>query len=127
MAGLTLDAGAVIGFERDDRRVVAHLKAALLAGREVTVPAVVVAEAWRGGPRSARIARLLAGCVVESVGETLARAAGEAMAKVSKAGTIDALVMACAARRGDAVLTSDPDDLTALQLCFPKVRVIAIG
>jgi predicted nucleic acid-binding protein len=124
---LTLDSGALIGFERDDRRVLAHLKAALLAGREVSVPAVVVAEAWRGGPRSARIARLLAACVVEAVGEPLGRAAGLALAKLPKAGTIDALVMACAAGRGDAVLTSDPGDLTALRVCFPKVRVIAIG
>ncbi len=125
MAGLTLDTGALIGVERDDRRVLAHLKAALLDGRDVTVPAVVVAEAWRDGPRSARIARLLAACEVDVVDEPLARTAGEAVAAAG-ATTIDAIVMASAAKRSDAVLTSDPDDLTQLRLCFPGVRVPAI-
>lgn len=54
MAGLTLDSGALIGFERQDRSVVTHLKAALSAGLALTVPAVVLAEVWRGGARSAR-------------------------------------------------------------------------
>jgi len=55
MAGLTLDSGALIAYERADRRVLTHLKEA--AGTcDVTVPTVVVTEVWRGGRRSARVA-----------------------------------------------------------------------
>lgn len=125
MAGLTLDTGALIGFERNDRRFMIQLKAALLDGRSITVPAVVVAEAWRGGPRAARLARLLAGCEVESVDEDLAKEAGEALA-VADTGTVDAIVMASASRRGDAVLTTDPMDLEQLRTHFPNVRVISL-
>ena len=126
MAGLTLDSGALIGFERNDRRVLAHLKAELLAGSDITVSAVVVAEVWRGGGRSARVARLLASVIIDPVGEALARTAGEALARVAGAGTIDALVMASAAERGDRVLTADFEDLERLRAFFPGVKVLGI-
>lgn len=127
MAGLTLDSGALIGFERHDREVMAQVKAALLAGRELAVPAVVVAEVWRGGARSAAVARLLAACDVVPIDEALGRAAGEALARVARAGAIDALVMAVAEHRKDMVLTSDETDLRRLQGHFPSVTVVAIG
>jgi hypothetical protein len=41
MAGLTLDTGALIGFERQDRRVLLHLKNAQRLGQELTVPTAV--------------------------------------------------------------------------------------
>jgi len=126
MAGLTLDTGALIAYERTDRRVMVHLKEALARGADLTVPAVVVAEAWRGGPWAARVARLLSTCAVEPLAEPLARTAGEALAANKAASTIDAIVMASAASRGDAVLTSDPDDLHALRSKFPGVRVLCI-
>jgi predicted nucleic acid-binding protein len=106
--------------------VLAHLKAALASGAELTVPAVVIAEVWRGGPRSARVAHLLASCIVDEVGDSLARDAGEALGRARGSDTIDALVMASAAKRGDAVLTSDPDDLRRLKAQFPRVRVVAL-
>jgi predicted nucleic acid-binding protein len=126
MGGLTLDSGALIAFERADRGVMTHLKEAWRRGTDLTVPAVVVAEVWRGGRRSARVAQLLAACVVEPVGESEARAAGEALQKLPRAAVVDALVMASASRRGDAVLTSDPDDLGVLATVFPGVRVIRV-
>jgi len=126
MAGLTLDSGALIAFERGDRSLMVHLKEAWRRGAELTVPTVVVAEVWRGGRRSARMAQLLAACVIEPVQDVVARAAGEALARVPKATAIDALVMASAARRGDAVITSDADDLKALTSVFRGVRVIRL-
>jgi hypothetical protein len=48
MAGLTLDTGALIGFERADRRLLIHLKNAELQGHQLTVSTSVIAEAWRG-------------------------------------------------------------------------------
>jgi predicted nucleic acid-binding protein len=126
MAGLTLDTGVLIAFERVDRRVLAHLKNAELQGCQLTVPTPVVAEAWRGGGRSARIARLLEASVVEPLFEELARIAGEAAAAVRGATAIDAIVMASAASRGDRVLTSDFDDLDRLRAYFPGVRVLRV-
>lgn len=58
--------------------------------------------------------------------DAIARHAGQALAAVSGATTIDAIVMASAARRGDIVYTSDVDDLTRLASFFPSVRVLAI-
>jgi predicted nucleic acid-binding protein len=126
MAGLTLDTGALIGFERADRRVLIHLKSAELQGHQLTVSTSVIAEAWRGGARSARIARLLDACVVEPLLEDLAKTAGEAVAAVKGALAIDAIVMASAASRGDRVLTSDFDDLDRLRTYFPAVRLLQV-
>jgi hypothetical protein len=124
MAGLTLDSGALIGFERRNRRTLAHLKVAQQLGYELTVPTTVIVEAWRGGPRSARIASLLEACVVESLHSELARVAGEAIAAVKGATVVDAVVMASAASRGDRVLTSDFADLDRLRSYFPSVRLL---
>jgi len=63
---------------------------------------------------------------VEPVDETLARAAGEALAAIPIATAVDAVVMASAARRGDVVYTSDFDELTRLQRDFRAVRVLAV-
>ncbi len=126
MAGLTLDSGALIAFERRERRLLAHLKEAEGRGVDLTVPTAVIAEVWRGGPRAARLSLLLAVCVIEPLDDALARRAGEALAAVKGATTIDALVMASAATRGDRVLTSDPDDLLSLAAHFPGVRVIPL-
>ena len=124
MAGLTLDTGALIGFERSDRRTLVHLKHAQVLGFELTVPTVVIAESWRGGPRSARIASLLEACMIEPLFADLARQAGEAIAAVKGASAVDAIVMASASRRGDRVLTSDFDDLDRLRSYFPTVRLL---
>lgn len=126
MAGLTLDTGALIGFERSDRRLLLHLKTAEMRGQELTVPTPVVAEAWRGGARSARISKLLDACVIEPLLEDLARLAGEAIASVAGSGVIDAIVMASAARRGDRVLTADFEDLDRLRAYFPTVRLLTV-
>lgn len=126
MAGLTLDTGALVGFERSDRRTLTHLKHAQVLGFELTVPTPVIAEAWRGGRRSARIASLLDACVIEPLFADVARLAGEAIASVKTATVVDAVVMASAAIRGDRVLTSDFDDLDRLRSYFPTVRLLTI-
>ena len=126
MAGLTLDSGALIAYERADRLVVAYLKEALRRDVDITIPAVVIAEVWRGGPGAARVAGLLPACVVESLDEPLARVAGEAMAAIKQATVVDAIVVASAALRGDRVLTTDHDDLARLCAHFPTVRLMSV-
>lgn len=122
---LTLDAGALLAYEKAKLSVRAVLRAAFVDKHIVFVPAVVVAEVWRGGPRSARVAQLLRGCRVEPLVDEHARVAGEALRHV-RGTTIDAIVAATAARYGTPVVTSDPDDLEALANHFGGLKIIAV-
>jgi hypothetical protein len=83
---------------------------------------LVIAEWWRGRSDAREV--ILRGVRVEPTTADLAQLAGEGLAAVSSAATIDALVMASAARRGDIVYTSDVDDRADLK---PPVRVIGMG
>lgn len=121
MSGLTFDTGALIALSRGDKRMRAVLVAAQERRAVITVPAVVVAEWWRAESRRARL--ILARISVEPVNERLAMIAGEALAAVAGATAIDAIVMASAAQRGDAVFTSDIEDLDRLRRHFPEVRL----
>ena len=114
MAGLTLDAGALIAYERGEPRVREILATAFARGLVPTIPAVAIAEVWRGDARDARIARLLKVARVEHLDEARAREAGALRRSVPGAGTIDACVAIGAAQRGDAVATSDPRDMRRL-------------
>jgi predicted nucleic acid-binding protein len=79
-----------------------------------TIPAVALAEVWRGDPKNARVARLLKACSVESLDEWLARDAGSLRRATSGAGAIDAFIAVGVRRRRDAIATSDPDDMRRL-------------
>ena len=122
--GLTLDSGALIAIERRDRRASAWLAEAVDRGTPPNVSAVVVAEVWRGGRRSALLARALRLCRIIPADEAVARAAGELLAAAGSDATIDALVVTAAAIAGDAVLTSDPHDLAPLGA---RVGVTVLG
>lgn len=111
---LTLDTGALLAFERKDAHVRRALELAFRLGEPPTVPTVVVAQAWRDGRRQARIASVLESADVEPLDETLARRAGELLGRTGTSDAVDAVVAQSAARRGDIVLTSDPDDLQVL-------------
>ena len=124
MAGLTLDAGALIAYERGDPRIRAILAAAFTRGIVPTIPSVVVAEVWRGDARDARVARLLKVCDVERLDEARARVAGALRRTVGGAGAIDACVAAGAGRRGDAVATSDPHDMR--RLLGPSATILTV-
>lgn len=77
------------------------------------MPAVVLGQAWRGGPQP-MLSRLLAGCVIESFDENAGRAVGRLLRAVRSSDVVDAHVVLTAVRTRAAVLTSDPDDLRAL-------------
>ncbi len=64
---------------------------------------------------------------IEPLGTDLAKLAGQALAR-SRAGpgSVDAVVMASAASRGDVVLTSYVEDLEALRVFFLAVRVLGV-
>jgi hypothetical protein len=122
--GLTFDSGALIALERRHQRIARVYAAAMLEGRVVTVPAVVIAEWWRG--RSDAREFILRGVRIDPTDVSLTKIAGEALGAVSGATAIDAIVMASAARRGDIVYTSDFDDLDRLRAYFPDVRVLHV-
>lgn len=124
MAGLTLDAGALIAYERGNTRIRWLLNAAFDRGVTTTIPAVVLAEVWRGDAKDAPVARLLKWCAVEPLDERRARAAGKLRRTVAGAGTVDACVAVGVRERGDAIATSDPDDMR--RLLGPGNRVIRI-
>jgi hypothetical protein len=110
---LVLDAGALIGIDRDDRRVAGLVELGRRAGATLVTVAPVVAQAWRGGARQARLARLLGMVEVRSTALADARAAGELLAVTGTSDVVDALA-ALAAMPGDQLLTSDPEDLAVL-------------
>lgn len=124
--GITLDTGALIAIERGQRRMVALLDEALGAGAVIAVPVGVVARAWRGSSRQARLARFLSLGAVEEVvlDSASARAAGTLCGRAGTADVIDASVVLCARARGHAVLTDDERDLGRLD---PTLRLIALS
>ncbi len=124
VSGLTFDTGVLIALERRARRAWNIYRAARDAKVPITVPAAVVAEWWRG--RTDAREHVRSGVVVEWLSDTLAEIAGEALARVPEATTVDAIVMASAASRGDVVYTSDFEDLERLRAHFPSVRVLAL-
>jgi len=116
VTGAILDTGALIGFERNDRRIVAIVRRALDHDEELIVPAGVVAQAWRDGRRQARLARLLGSdtCTVEPLDDTTARAAGQLLGATDTTDVVDASIAVIARRRDLGVVTSDPEDLRRL-------------
>ena len=107
MAGVTYDTGALVAADRNDRKMWA-LHAGYLREEVVpVVPAPVLAQAWRGGARQARVARLLQVCDVEPLGEALAKDVGVLAGKAKHDDVVDVVVVEGAIRRGDAVVTSD--------------------
>ncbi|MBA3299665.1 MAG: PIN domain-containing protein [Thermoleophilaceae bacterium] len=114
MAGLTLDAGALIAYERADSRAREILAAAFARGVVPTIPSVAIAEVWRGDAQDARVARLLKACAVEPLDERRARGAGALRRSVEGAGTIDACIALGVRHRGDALATSDPEHMRRL-------------
>jgi len=125
MAGLTLDAGALLAFERNDRRVVALIARALEHGWTITAPAGVVGQVWRDGRRQVRLARLLAAdrVEIEPLDDRRAREAGQLCGARATAEIIDASVVLSAQSRGDRIATSDPGDLQRLD---PRVALIVV-
>lgn len=122
---MTLDTGALIALERGDERVRSLLQHAVADEIPLAVPAGVVAQAWRGGPRQARIARLLADPDVHVVvlDDPAARTVGALIARRGHHDVIDVSVALCAAERRHVVLTSDPDDVAAVN---PRLALIAL-
>ncbi len=119
MPGITYDTGALVAAEKGRRALWAIHKRALDRGLRPTVPAAVLAQAWRGGPQ-AELSRFLLGCRVEPLDEPASRAAGAACARSRRPDVVDASVVVGALARADVVFTSDPHDLEVIARALGK-------
>lgn len=126
--GVTLDAGALIALDRDDRRMVVLLARAAERAARVTVPAGALAQAVRDPARQARLvplARMLRQPTTDVVplDRVDALGVGRLLAASRTVDVVDAHVVLCARRAGQSVVTSDPGDLRALD---PGLDVVAL-
>lgn len=111
---VTYDTGALIAADHGERRMWARHVALLRQHQTPTIPAPVLAQAWRGGTRQARLAKLVLGCQVEALDDIQARRVGRLAAQAKADDIVDATVVEGALRRRDLVIGSDPDDLRSI-------------
>src|SRR5579862_3709374 len=125
MPGVTLDAGAMIVLDRNDRRVVVLLARARETGARVTIPATALAQAIRRPERQVRLVRLVRQPTtdVTDLGRGDATNVGRLLAASGTSDIADAHVVICARRTGQHVVTSDPGDLRLLDPVIPLIAI----
>ena len=124
MSALILDAGALIGVDRNDHFVLWQLRAAQEDGLELRTNPMVLAQVWRDRRgRQARLARLLQAVKVLPIHDEDGREAGTLLSQAGTSDPIDATVVLLA-DPGDRILTSDPDDLLKLVNAAQKQAII---
>ncbi|MGH3821222.1 MAG: PIN domain-containing protein [Pseudonocardiaceae bacterium] len=125
MSGATLDTGALIALESGDPFLRALVRRAVENRVSLAIPAGVLAQAWRGSARQVRLAHLLRASITEVVAldRHAALAVGKLCALSGKFDVIDVSVVICARQRGHSIVTSDPDDLRAIDPDLPLVPV----
>jgi hypothetical protein len=104
------------------------MRAAVLMHRDVIVPAVTLAELYRGAGHNQAVDACLAretGIRVRDTDRPLARLVGGVLtgAKADSRYLAGAHVIAAAVETGGVVLTGDPDDLAALAAPYPNITV----
>lgn len=110
---LVLDAGALIALDRNDRAMWIRLKAAHGIGEPPVTHGGVVGQVWRGGPRQARLATVLAGVEIKPLDDELGRAVGQLLGATRTSDVVDAAVVLLAVD-GDEIITADLDDFERL-------------
>jgi hypothetical protein len=125
MPGVTLDTGGLIALDRGDRRVIVLLARAAETAARITVPASALAQAIRDPARQVRLSRLMRQPTTDVVplDRVDATGVGRLLAASATTDVVDAHVVICARRAGQPVVTSDPEDLTALA---PGLSVVLV-
>ena len=125
MSPLILDAGALMALERGDARLGLRINEAMRAGHTLRTHPLVLAQVWRGGGgRQARLAVAMRAVEVVPLDEESGKRVGELLGRAGSADAVDAAVVDLAAA-DDVILTSDPEDLTALVAASGRaVRVV---
>ncbi|MCC6522094.1 MAG: VapC toxin family PIN domain ribonuclease [Polyangiaceae bacterium] len=134
---VVLDAEALAALgssaSRRQREVQAALAAAARLGREVIVPALVLAELYRGRPRASMVDACLSretGLYVRVTDRAFARLVGSVLAAAAAGSEhiVDAHAVAAAVEAGGGiVLTCDPTDLGRLAAPYRNVQIVDIG
>ena len=112
-----LDAGALRALEGHHIALAVALRSAHRLGLSIRIPAGALAQVWRGGPRSAPLARLLKQpAVVVTMDERAARQIGELVARLrlpddARLDVVDAHVALTTRATKSLVWTSDPGDM----------------
>jgi hypothetical protein len=121
VSGITFDAGGLIALDRNDRRVLALVARAAERGMRITIPATALARAIRNPARQARLSRLIRQPSTDliALNGPDATAVGLLLARTATADIVDAHVVICAKRAGQAVVTSDAADLRRIA---PELR-----
>jgi predicted nucleic acid-binding protein len=96
--------------------VIAILARAVEQGAGITIPATALAQAIRNPARQVRLRRLIrqVNTALIALDGADATAVGLLLARSQTADIVDAHVVVCAERMGQAVVTSDPGDLKRL-------------
>jgi predicted nucleic acid-binding protein len=125
VSGITFDAGGLIALDRNDRRVIALIARAIELGMRITIPATALAQAMRNPTRQARLSRLIrqAGTDLIALNGSDATAVGLMLARTATADIVDAHVVVCAQRAGQAIITSDPGDFRRIA---PGLRLLVV-
>lgn len=125
MSGVTLDAGALIALDRDDRRIIALLARANEVSARVTIPTTALAQAIRHPSKQARLSRLVRQPTTKLVplDGPDAIQVGILLAARKTNDIVDAHVVICARRHSEPVVTSDPTDLAHLD---PEVSLVTL-
>jgi predicted nucleic acid-binding protein len=123
--GITFDAGGLIALDRNDRRVLTLIARATERGMRITIPATALAQAIRNPAKQARLSRLIrqAGTDLIPLDGPDATAVGLLLARTATADIVDAHVVICAQRAGQAVVTSDADDLRRIA---PELQLVVV-
>jgi hypothetical protein len=123
-SGVVLDAGAFIALERRNRTMV-HLAQRFADSRTPLVTSAgVVAQVWRGGGnRQVPVAFLLRHATVVDLTDAVARILGRMLGAVRRADPIDVHIVLLAREREWPIITSDPDDLLAIDPTLAVERV----
>jgi len=112
--GVVLDAGGLIALERANQKIAALIEGAARLRAKVVIPATALAQVWRGGSRSAHLARVIANAQTDPLDEARAKEVGPRLRDREKSDVAGAHVVCCALEPGVVLVTSDPDDMKAL-------------
>jgi len=125
MVGITLDAGALIGLDRNDRRVITLIARATELAAPIVVPAPALAQAIRRPERQARLSRLVRQprTTVAPLDRVDAVRVGRLLVVTGTSDVVDAHVVVCAQRSNTAVATSDADDIAQLDANVAIVEI----
>lgn len=123
--GITFDTGGLIALDRNDRQALTLLARATELGMRITIPATALAQAIRNPARQSRLSRLIrqSGTDLMALNGPDATAVGLLLARTATADIVDAHVVVCARRAGQAVVTSDAGDLRRIA---PELHLVVV-